>query len=485
MEESRSRSGLSPQKYCAIALAGVAGLAAAAHIFAAIGLARLPFELNYEEGNILNAALRITHGLSPYPDPHAFPNVLNPYGPVFYYVTSVAIRVGGIRMLLPRLIVVMAAIVAAFAIGLLVRSYSRSWLLACAFGFLFLTTRLVFFWMPRLRVDFLGLALVLVGLWIFGSKRWLWSVPIFVLALFVKYSFLAAPGACLLYLLLRKQWRHAALSVLLGGSLTVALFMIAQSATSGYFAFHMFGTHPDPFFWSDVGRYLRGLVQLDFPLATLAFAYLIFQVAYREITLPMLYLATAAIGTLTIGKLGSDSNHLLELHAVLILCAALGFAEIAERLKIQSISVALTGAATVLLAWFALRDPRVVNDAAAVRDCGTIYSFVQHLPGEVLSSNTGMLVLTGKPLFVSNAFVYRYLVAKGWSDRPIQEKIERQAFAAIVLSSDPTLNPHSSERWSPQVMDKINENYIVAGHFECTEATTLLLPKSTASRDGS
>jgi hypothetical protein len=34
----------------------------------------LPFQVDYEKGNILNALARITHGLTPYPDPHARPS---------------------------------------------------------------------------------------------------------------------------------------------------------------------------------------------------------------------------------------------------------------------------------------------------------------------------------------------------------------------------------------------------------------------------
>ena len=78
---------------CAVILACAAGFAAVLNTFDAWHLAGLPFEMNYEEGNILNAALRIVNGLSPYPDPHAFPNVLNPYGPVFYYLVAIPVRV--------------------------------------------------------------------------------------------------------------------------------------------------------------------------------------------------------------------------------------------------------------------------------------------------------------------------------------------------------------------------------------------------------
>src|SRR6478752_3622580 len=58
--------------------------------------ARLPiagaFQYDYEEGNILNALLRITHGATPYPDPHALPNIINPYGPAAYYLLVIPVK---------------------------------------------------------------------------------------------------------------------------------------------------------------------------------------------------------------------------------------------------------------------------------------------------------------------------------------------------------------------------------------------------------
>jgi hypothetical protein len=113
-----------------------------------------------------------------------------------------------------------------------------------------------------------------------------------------------------------------------------------------------------------------------------------------------------------------------------------------------------------------------------MRDCGQVYGFVHGVQGEVLSDNIGLLVLTGKPVFISNPFVYRYLVTKdGWSDQELQQKVSSQGFAAIVLSSDPTTHPlNESYHWSAQVLDNINHAYRPIGHFQCTEATSILLP---------
>src|SRR5438477_4113552 len=65
----------------------------------------VPFQVDYEEGNILNALLRIAHGYTPYPDPHGIPNVLNPYGPAAYYLLAVPVKLFGVSFLWPRLLI--------------------------------------------------------------------------------------------------------------------------------------------------------------------------------------------------------------------------------------------------------------------------------------------------------------------------------------------------------------------------------------------
>ena len=466
---------------CAVVLACAAGFAAILNIWDAFRLAALPFEMNYEEGNILNAAVRIVNGLTPYPNPHVFPNVLNPYGPVFYYLVSLMVRMEGVRLFLPRVIVIVSTLAAATFVALLVRRYSRSIALAVAAGFLFLTSQLVYFWLPLLRVDLLGLALVLVGLFIFDTRRWLWSVPLFVLALFVKCSMLAAPAACVAYLLIQKQWKRAGLFAASGVTLSVICFLIAQRMTGGWFSFHIFGTHADPFSWQSVVQNLWGMAHLDFPLVLLSGCYLAFKFIDRDGSLPALYLLFALFGTVTIGKLGSDSNHLLELHAALTLCSVLAVGILAERVPERWMSLATTAVATVLLVMFCEKRPMVIDERAMLRDCGQVYAFAQNAHGEVLSDNIGLLVLTGKPVFVSNPFVLRFLTNRGWSDQPLRDKIASKSFTAIVLSSDPKDYPaNETQHWTHAVLKEINDDYAAIGHFQCTEATTILVPSNAA-----
>lgn len=466
---------------CAVVLACAAGFAAVLNIWDAFLLAAVPFEMNYEEGNILNAAVRIVNGLSPYPNPHLFPNVLNPYGPVLYYLVSLMVRIDGVRLFLPRLIVIISALVAATLVALLVRRYSHSIALTIASGFLFLTSQLVYFWLPLLRVDILSIAFVLTGLLIFGTKRWLWSVPVFVLALFVKCSMLAGPAACMAYLLIQKQWKRAGLFAAFGITISAICLVMAQWMTGGWFLFHIFRTHADPFSWRLVTQNLWGMAHLDFPLALLSACYLIFKFIDRDASLPGLYLLFAGLGTVTIGKLGSDSNHLLELHAAFTLCSVLALGLLAERLHVHWMCLATTAIATVLLVMFCEKRPMVIDERAMLRDCGQVYAFVQNIHGEVLSDNIGLLVLTGKPVFVSNPFVLRYLTNHGWSDQPLQDKIASKSFTAIVLSSDPKdYPPNESEHWTHAVLKEINDDYVPIGHFQCTLAGTILVPSNMA-----
>src|SRR5512138_3459906 len=69
-----------------------------------------PFQYDYEEGNILNALLRITQGHTPYPDPHALPNIINPYGPAAYYLLVVPVKAFELAFVYPRVLILVSAI---------------------------------------------------------------------------------------------------------------------------------------------------------------------------------------------------------------------------------------------------------------------------------------------------------------------------------------------------------------------------------------
>src|SRR4051812_15006781 len=95
------------------------------HFFSTLPI-RAPFQYDYEEGNILNALVRITQGATPYPDPHALPNVINPYGPVAYYLLVIPVKAFGLGFVYPRAMILGCTILIAALIGVELHRITRS-----------------------------------------------------------------------------------------------------------------------------------------------------------------------------------------------------------------------------------------------------------------------------------------------------------------------------------------------------------------------
>lgn len=457
------------------------GLAACAvySLVVALKVAHNPMQLDYEEGNILNAGLRIVHGLTPYPDPHAWPIVLNPYGPVFYLIAAGLIKFFGVSFFPVRVVSIVCALLIGAFLFLLLRRSAASWPTCLGFAAMFLCNSSVRNWMATCRVDWVGLAITLAGLTIFCyyPRRLFVPVLLFSAALLVKVSLLAAPGACALYLILRRDWRQLS-RFLIGGALLLGIgFFITQWWSSGHFFFHQFGTHPDAY---SLSKYLMLLwwVVRAFPLlAALCVLGVAAGIRANTMSLPVLYFLTAICGAATVGKAGSSSNHLLELNAALCLCAGCGWTFAADwfrehRLQIAS-NASLAGVYLAILIPFALYQSPFEDSPL----CDKVQNFLQAHGNEVLTDNVGALLRAGKPVVVSNPFVFAQLAMhSGWSDAPIVERVRSKQFDVILLEDFAEKYAGPDTRFTPETIGAIKQNYHVAAEFECPRATVAYTP---------
>ena len=162
--------------------------------------AMLPFELDYEEGNVLNAAYRMLHHQTPYPDPASFPYTLNPYGPVGYSLAAFGLKISGLSLFGPRLLVFIAGLLILLLIARLTVRFAGYWEIGVLFGCLFICSPLLRLWFPLLRVDLWAILWSLLGLYIFFARPRLWWVAcaLFVLAFLTKPTAIAASAACVL-----------------------------------------------------------------------------------------------------------------------------------------------------------------------------------------------------------------------------------------------------------------------------------------------
>ena len=126
-----------------------------------------PFQFDYGEGNVLATLARIAQGLTPYPDPRAFPNAIDPYGPVGYYLLAIPVKLFGVSLLAPRMLVIASVVAICVLLALTIARATRSVAAAVIFGGYYITLPLVAGMGALLRVDLVGLALSIAGLHLF------------------------------------------------------------------------------------------------------------------------------------------------------------------------------------------------------------------------------------------------------------------------------------------------------------------------------
>src|SRR5258707_6435714 len=214
-------------------------------ILRCVPLIALPYQIDYGEGLMLDGALCIRHSQPLYPDPFAFPVVLHVYGPVAYAAAALVLPGGTPSFSAGRFMVLACSIVLALLIAAIVRQLTGSWWIGLTFGLMLLTLPAFRFWLYLLRADVIGVVFSTIGiaLYVLKGKQWYWSIPFFGLAIFCKYSLIAAPVAVFLHLVLNRRvtqgFGFAAATV---AACTVG-FIVLQGTTNRWFAFHMFSTH--------------------------------------------------------------------------------------------------------------------------------------------------------------------------------------------------------------------------------------------------
>ncbi|MGH9520905.1 MAG: hypothetical protein ACRD3E_00070 [Terriglobales bacterium] len=458
-------------------------------VFAAHVPIAAAFQHDYEEGNILNALLRITRGSTPYPDPHVLPSILNPYGPAAYYLLAVPAKLFGVTFFFPRLMIICCTVAVAAVVAIEARRLNRSWILGVAFGFVFLAIPNIQQWMWLLRVDLLGLAFTAAGLIVFSrelenhpeSPRTFIPALLFAIAILVKPTLLAAPAACFTALVLRRDFRTAARLTLQTAAVFGGVLGAVAVATRGAVLTDIFLTHPDPFSFHVFTQGLTAMIVASWPLVLLAGVALARDVGARRFSPAVLWIVFATATALTAGKLGSNSNHFVEWNAALCIAAAAGLDEIRRAFR----SSAAPAAALALIAIVLAIQPAFATEPVN-RDCAHAYESVRRESGDIISENVGALVLGGNKVWVSNPYVLAQLVEhSGWSDAALVEMVRERRFAAIYTHYDyvgiPAYLAHGTERASPELLRAMAANYAASPGFDCSDLAVVYRPKAPAA----
>jgi hypothetical protein len=365
------------------------------------------------------------------------------------------------------MVVLFAGIAVVLLITVLAHRFGGLWQVGLISGVLYLCSPGVRIWFPLLRVDYWAIALSLSGLYVFAVFRRGWPLAslLFALAILTKHVALAAPAACLLELIfLNKVRRATGFAGLTAGAVLVTLVLIPGNPF-----FHLLDTHPDPYSLKRLlVLYGSAAEGSKFPLAIIIYA-IAFSVRWTaQSRLAWLYLGLCSVTTLTAGKLGSETNHFLEWTGAVCLVSAIALSALLE--KGHSLARVFTaGLAGLTFVFTFMGYRRATPPADTAGACTDAYAFVRSFPGtRILSEDVAALVLTGKPVSVSNPFVVTQLEGRvAWSEGTLDGLVDRQYFQLILLGGEPRGYLPESGRWSLPLMKAIEERYRLERRFAC------------------
>jgi hypothetical protein len=235
-------------------------------------------------------------------------------------------------LIIGRLISFFSTIISAVVIGLIVGTVipgKQKLTAVFASTGVFLIIPYVLEWAPLFRIDMFGLMLSLTGLYLIiknpeDLKNLVFAAALFILSTYTRQSFgLAAPLAAIIYTFTANKRKGITLALMysLGG---LVLFAFINGLTDGAFFFHIITANINAFNWVVVMNYVRD-IWAKMPLIVVFFGLYLIAGWRHSRTYRFLapYLIAGSLGALTIGKIGSNVNYLVELSAGFALLAGI------------------------------------------------------------------------------------------------------------------------------------------------------------------
>lgn len=474
------------------ALAGLLYLAGLTVGLGVTGLA-FPYQLDYGEGFLLHFVREWSQGRPIYRPIGEYPFITANYPPLDILLPLALTPLFGIRYVAGRVWTLLAIVVVAVLIAAWVWQEGRRRLPAVAAALLFVGSPYVYHWAPLFRVDLVGLALTLGGLYAVwrgtppfrpaqdrsdgrrkGKGGLLWpAVVLFVAALYTKQSFLFAPAAALACLFLFGDRRQAVLMAGAMVGLGGGLFLLINALTRGGFWQGLVVSNVNPFLWPEFWKQLGNFFGTFAVLALLAAWYAVDKflldraTPLRQKVTPLdLYLMASLWSLGLAGKAGAWENYFFEALAAITLCAGLGLASPsrgrgAHRLEIRPLLPPLLLLVQVALMWHTprvaeryLRLTRQSNEAMAPLLAAT--------PDPILSEDMGLLVTNGKALDYCS-FQYSQLARAGrWDQSWELGRLRNHRWTLVILEQGTRLDVDRYQRFTRRFLSELDRNYRLA-----------------------
>lgn len=204
-----------------------------------------PFGLDYGEAPLLDQAERLLSAGTLYsPNLQSPPYVIANYPPVYpSFIAAIHLLTGAPLLPIGRSVSLAATLFNGVLIGAFAKKLTHKWLAAIAAALLFWGHPHVAVWGSFARVDMLALTFSLFGLWLLvsGDDSWksmLAASTLLVAAIFTRQSSLLAAPVAAFCLLWGSDRRKALALAGIVAFLTLAVFLILNTASQGGFYLH-------------------------------------------------------------------------------------------------------------------------------------------------------------------------------------------------------------------------------------------------------
>lgn len=437
---------------------------------AAVVAMQYPWQLDREEGFLLQQALDLRAGRSIYPSLETYPLTVGNYPPVYPALYAAALAVGEPGLGQGRVLVLLALLAIAGMGAWWVYRETRMASAAALTPLLFLVTWNWNNWAVFTRVDIPAIAFGLAGLLVLGDgrskRRLLAAGALFVLGVYTKQTQVFAPMAGLAMLLLTGRRREA--MGLAGGmaGAGLAILGILQLVTGGEFWRHTVTYNANVMEWGKLGVWAGHLAR--FSGEKLAVAVVGLAVLWRcrhaapTALAAGVWLLLNGISYIQLAKAGSAANYLLELDVAVavVACLACGLPlpESATRWRLVQpclAAVLLVGAA---LQWLPLRAVSRHPIPVELPGSQVAWTRLVSAPEPVLSELPIYTIRAGKPV-IYQPFIMQQLAAEGrWEQTSFLADLEAGRFPLIV-TTQPMDGSAPTPGWTPEMRAVVERRY--------------------------
>jgi hypothetical protein len=408
-----------------------------------------PYEVEWNEGAVLDHAIRIATGRPMYAAP-SLDFTAFVYTPFYYYATALVMKIGGVGLWSGRVISILATLLTAMIAGRIVHRETSSSLLAFTSMALYIAFyHLTGFFYDIVRMDALAICLVAGSIYasLYLRRGYLIAAVLVALAYFAKQQMIFALPALLLGLAFRSR-KHAAWFGILSVGLIVFGSIIYNSATAGWYGFYT-TTIPgmkaaESFSWQAAFEFFPTWIVSTMGLFTLVLLVAIIIIGEKNLRgiWPVLWSMTlmALISSaLSIGNFGGYKNVYMPLTMMLAIVFPIGIKVIADALP-EWLRLAHF---LILLGFLSLvynpLGEKMLFASLRQRQAGD--EFIEKLkaiPGDVWIPFHGYIgTLAGKPMHVHYMAMNDALVPHDSTSMSFQRQIDSalttHRFSAIIL----------------------------------------------------